>query len=443
MVVFACMGLFLCWGSGVAGGEEEAALRETLRVLNERIEQLEAEVRQLRAAQPPAAAAPPAAPPAAPAVPSVEARLQALEEGVSLLKGLEWSGMLYSSYTYNFNTPDSRENSRRVFDTRHNNFTFDLLQLSIAKTTPGGLGFKTVLDVGKTARGIAADWDGDGALSDAEESNDFEVQEAYLTYTLPLGRGVGLKAGKFVTLLGAEVIEAPANYNISRSFLFGFAIPFTHTGVLVSYPVSELLSVTAGVVNGWDNVVDANDGKTFLGSLGLTPWEGLSWTFNGVYGPEQAERGGAKRGVFDTVLSYTPWEHLEVVLNYDRGTERGLLADGQEALWQGVAGIVSVGGGFFRPEWVPFSLAVRGEWFADADNTRFGVEGLEGGLEVWEVTTTLKWQVSEYLQARLEYRHDEANKRAFAQQRFRRGEESFTRFLRGQDTLAAELAFVF
>ncbi len=43
-------------------------------------------------------------------------------------------------------------------------------------------------------------------------------------------RGLTLKGGKFVTLLGQKVIESPNNLNFSRGYLFGLAIPLTHTG---------------------------------------------------------------------------------------------------------------------------------------------------------------------------------------------------------------------
>ena len=37
-------------------------------------------------------------------------------------------------------------------------------------------------------------------------------------------------AGKFVTPIGAEVIESQDNWNYTRSILFGYAIPFYHLG---------------------------------------------------------------------------------------------------------------------------------------------------------------------------------------------------------------------
>src|SRR5262249_57753422 len=67
-------------------------------------------------------------------------------------------------------------------------------------------------------------------------------------------KGLSIKGGKFVTLLGAEVIEPWSNFNMSRSFLFSFAIPFTTTGALVSYPITDKISVTGGPIMGWDQV---------------------------------------------------------------------------------------------------------------------------------------------------------------------------------------------
>ncbi len=44
----------------------------------------------------------------------------------------------------------------------------------------------------------------------------FDLLEAYGSYMLPIGSGLTIKAGKFVTLLGYEVVESPNNLNFSR-----------------------------------------------------------------------------------------------------------------------------------------------------------------------------------------------------------------------------------
>src|SRR5207244_9388313 len=73
---------------------------------------------------------------------------------------------------------------------------------------------------------------------------------------------------KFCTRDGAEVIKSRDNTNFSRSILFGYAIPFTHTGVRGTYKVSDTFSFTAGVNEGWDTIQSKNGGATL--ELGAT-----------------------------------------------------------------------------------------------------------------------------------------------------------------------------
>jgi hypothetical protein len=58
-----------------------------------------------------------------------------------------------------------------------------------------------------------------------------DIEQSYLSYLAPMGRGLQIDVGKFVTQHGAEVIEAKDNWNYSRSLLFALAIPYYHMGV--------------------------------------------------------------------------------------------------------------------------------------------------------------------------------------------------------------------
>lgn len=419
-VAASCLGLAVVWSLPAwANGD---AVEESLRALNERIKELEQEVARLRQPEAPAAQAADAETPDASAM--LNQRVTALEDGLGLLKGIEFGGMAYASYNYNFNTPDSGGNDLRIFDVNHNDFTMDLLQLEVSKQTDSGIGFHTVLDYGKTAGLIQSDWGGDLA-------HNFEIQQAYVTYTWGIGNGLDMQFGKFATLLGGEVIESPYNPNISRSFMFGYAIPFTHTGALFSYALTDMLSLSAGVVNGWDNVSDNNNGKTFLGSLGLEIGD-LAWTFNGVYGAEDDDSGASKTGVFDTVLTYTPMDHVDFLINFDHGTASDVLG-AKNAEWTGLSGIVSLGGGLLNPGWEKWSVALRGEWFSDDANYRTGAYDGDGNVNLWEITTTLKWAMSDNLQARLEYRHDDANRRVFGKDH---------RYKKSQNSMILEFAYL-
>jgi hypothetical protein len=49
-------------------------------------------------------------------------------------------------------------------------------------------------------------------LNPVGTSNDVvDLTQAFLTYTLPFGNGINLQAGRFVTLLGAEIIRIYSN----------------------------------------------------------------------------------------------------------------------------------------------------------------------------------------------------------------------------------------
>jgi hypothetical protein len=278
--------------------------------------------------------------------------------------------------------------------------------LNIGKQGPDGLSVATKLDFGNTASRIGADWSGDGNFTGVTGDNgDFEIEEVYLNYAPDWSHGVSAKFGKFVTLLGAEVIEAPLDMNYSRSFLFGFAIPFTHTGLLFNIPLTDTLQTNLGVVNGWDNVVDNNNAKTFLGNLAWTANEHFSVAAAGTYGGEQTDKSGNPRGVADLVSTIT-FEPLTVSLNGDYGHENGAAVDGGSAKWYGFSGILGLD--LKNVIQLPTGLYFRGEWFDDDGGSRTGIS-----QKLWEVTITGKYFVTDHFTIWTEYRHDDSNQDPF------------------------------
>jgi hypothetical protein len=200
---------------------------------------------------------------------------------------------LQGGYTFNFQTPDSMTNEQRLFDSKANTFLVDLAQLQFVKDPAvGGLGYKLKLSYGETAKFIHSAGLGN-------PNDEFDLTEAYVNYVAPLGSGLKLQFGKFVTYHSAEVIEARDNFNYSRSFLFNFAIPFTHTGFMAGYKFSDALTVNLYLVNGWDVTDDNNNAKTLGASFIVTPIEPLQLTFNFMYGPEQANNTSNYRFLFD------------------------------------------------------------------------------------------------------------------------------------------------
>lgn len=427
--IVAVVGAVLCIaGTPVWADEPEtAALKADIEVLKNRLARLES---QVQASEPQGI--------------SSLGEKEALPtlELPSGLAGIQMSGYVDTSYQYSFNAPNSTASTLttgRVFDTEANGFTPHAAELVLEKplTDDMPIGFRTDFFFGDDAEIIHAA--GLGNVSAAGENPEaFDLQQAYITARAPIGDGLDFKVGKFVTLLGAEVIESPANWNFSRSYLFGFAIPFTHTGVLASYPLGELGSTTLGVVNGWDIVDDNNMAKSMLGNITLTPIEKTMLSFTLITGAERAADNKNDRTVFDSVVTYQPLEKLTLMANYDYGHESSMTqgAPGttgfDAAGWQGLALYAKYD---LTPTW---NLAGRWEWFDDKDNVRLGLSSADGvandDIDYYEWTLTSQWKLREHVLARLEYRHDKADEAVFLRA---------NRFTDYQDTVAGELIYHF
>ena len=102
------------------------------------------------------------------------------------------------------------------------------------------------------------------AISGGADVDDFAVKQAYVALRAPIGNGLDIKLGVWDTLIGYEVFESGNNPNFSRSYGY-FLEPTHHTGVLLSYHVNDLVSVSAGIANGWAGAV--NDKNYHAGEL--------------------------------------------------------------------------------------------------------------------------------------------------------------------------------
>ena len=340
-----------------------------------------------------------------------------IEEGKSAIEkailGIKLSGFLDTSYTYSSNRPgfgSSGNISLRVFDKDHNQIVFNDFNLTVEKDEKDwGVGFKLVGDFGRTAELLreATLWGSKfqtPGVNGGEPSA--ELREAFITFTLPIGNGLQVKGGKFVTLMGTEVIPAPGspNPNISRSLLFNFAIPFTHTGVLFTYQVVDMLALMGGPVTGWDNPHDNNRQPSFHGGFTFTPAEVFSLATSVMDGPEQKHHSGRNRFTISNVATVKPVSDLTLFLEYSYGHEEKVTASLRNATWQGWAAIASY-------DWTErFNAALRGEIFHDSDGARtsFGRD-----VRVSELTLTAAYKFTAKLMGRAEIRQDWADERIF------------------------------
>lgn len=300
----------------------------------------------------------------------------------------------------------------RVFDYKRNALVLDAVDLSWSKLPENGFGGMLNLTLGKDADTIASY----GTIAKDRgpqngANNVADVTQAFVYY----GAGpFSVIAGKFVTMAGAEVIKGPANPNTSRSILFGYAIPFTHTGARATYKFSDTLSVMAGVNEGWDTFKDTNNDLTAELGLSWVPNKTFSLAAQAYSGKEQLfnyttiSQVKGTRNLIDLVGTINATDKLTFILNYDYGTQDNastvVPSGASKAKWTGLAGYANYQ---FNDQW---KLSFRAEYFDDKDGYRTGV------VQKWkEATLTLAYLPPSVknLELRAEVRGDRSNVASF------------------------------
>lgn len=289
------------------------------------------------------------------------------DAGDAWYRSVNFHVFVSGAYSYNFNIPESGQNQFRVFDFDDNTFKVDVIELAFLKPAEhsGQVGFRLDLEAGASVPRISAA-SGLFRNPDTGEAEDVDLQQAYVSLN---AGGLLLDFGKYVTHTGAEVIEGYDGFNnhYTHSYLFGFAIPFTHTGLRATYSFHKHVSAMFMLVNGWDNVKDNNDGKTFGGQLSLSPSTSFVVYFNYLGGPEQTDDDHNKRHLFDLVAVWSPSSHISFTVNYDVATDANAVGPGKDANWNGLAAYARLG---FSNR---FFLNFRGEEFRDQDGVRTGI----------------------------------------------------------------------
>lgn len=321
------------------------------------------------------------------------------------MNSIEIHSFLSLGYVYNTNDPASDFNSQRIFDFKHDQFRVDDFQFSILKVAeePGDAGFRIDLDAGSN---IPRTIHSAGLFA----GEDVDLRQAYVSYIAPLGNGLTVDFGKFITAFGLEVIEGwqGFNDNYSHSYDFSFAIPFTHTGLRLSYPVNDKFSLMFMVVNGWDKVDDNNDAKGFHGQVGFTPSDDFKVWLNFMGSPEQDGNEDDWRHLFNIVWVVKPFSStlpdLTFSGSYDHGAEDNVGIGGRDADWDSVQGVLRYD---FSPE---FYMAMRVEWMRDEDGARI-MPGIS--QNVWAFTVTPTFLLTENLVIRPEFRYDHSSKYVF------------------------------
>ena len=132
-------------------------------------------------------------------------------------------------------------------------------------------------------------------------------------------------------MLGYETNYAKDNTDFSRAYLFNF-LPFYHSGLRVTCPVNDKVTVMYMLTNGIQQTEDFNDFKSNHFAAIVKPVSQVTWTANYYFGQEQPDGGepGGPDGffrVFDTYVAYTATSALTLGLDVNYVTNEVQQAD--------------------------------------------------------------------------------------------------------------------
>jgi hypothetical protein len=346
-------------------------------------------------------------------------------------KGITLSGYVDTSYTEQFGGRGTGFGGGQAvghqFDVNNNNFNVNAVKIALEKALPDknewAAGFRIDTIYGADARFL----NDSGFTTGDGSSNGFALEQALVKFRIPVGNGLDIYAGKFVTFLGYEVIESPANPNFSRGLLFTNAIPLTNTGVYADYKFNDTFEAKLGVVDGWNNSVSATTGtpnandatfgdKAIMGQLNINaPGKNANITQSFIYSPQNdpaALSAGTPTGAGapfggNPVFVYDIWGNWNPTFDKNGNTTLGFNIDyGYDSYsWYGIALYAQY------KLTKTITLAGRGEYLhSDAGAGKYGAGTFAGNPDSqddYSATATISFAVWDNLLTRAEYRFDD------------------------------------
>jgi hypothetical protein len=337
--------------------------------------------------------------------------------------GLKFGGWLNTGVTYNSNAPSGKFNGPVTFGDRSSELQLNQLYFYIqrAVNTEGGswdfggrFDFMFGTDAVFTQAYGSPRGHWDLRLMNEERFLDIALPQAYFEIFAPFGNGITAKIGHFYTIIGNEVVTAPDNFFYSHAYTMQYGEPFTHTGVLLSYPFDQNWSVTAGAVTGsdfggWDGAWDKGLGN-WAGIGGVT-WtsddKGTSVAVTGTTG-ETSEQDHNMWSMYSVVAKHDIMEGLHYTFQHDHGFANKAIGR-QDATWYGVNNYLTY------DIYDDLGVGIRAEWFRDDDGARVASPGrtltyFPGASSYYAITAGLNWKPLKWVTVRPNVRYDWADK---------------------------------
>ncbi len=305
--------------------------------------------------------------------------------------GIVATGWIAQSYTQNFWSPRDRTNGPVTWTDRSNDYQLNEIYSILKRDVDNGgegwdWGFRWDTQYGTSSR-----FNTSAGFEDKFASN---INQSQYNIAMPNANVIAqyndlkVTMGRYTSPVGFYAIGTYNNFFNTLPYTFQYGEPFTHTGFLAQYQVTDDLNLGAGFIRGWDNTGSFNPGSGYIGtvvrnnlakegdSLSFVPVfssaEPVTYADNGqpisagVAGVPNNPPAFAPRYLQTLVYSRPVAEKLTYVFQSDFGYQANAWADGSAAHWYGVNQYL-----YYKVNNC-ISWGINAEWFRDDTGYRVG-----------------------------------------------------------------------
>ncbi|MEQ8711671.1 MAG: porin [Cyclobacteriaceae bacterium] len=251
-------------------------------------------------------------------------------------------------YAHEFNKPADQNRPYVTQAVRHNEFNLNWLFIKAEyedDKVRGSVGLQTGTYV---------------QTNYAAEPNDL-TRLIYDTYAgVKLGERVWLDAGVFGGHTGYESPLSIENEVFTRALATEYT-PYYQTGVRLSAELTDQLSLTAVVLNGWQIISETNDAKSYGFNLTYAVSDRLTINYGNLLGNEGNDAIGKKYRIYNHFYTrYQVSDGFHLMLSLDHGSQEAWDSDEAASFFFATL----IGGVKFSEK---FDLGLRYEYVIDED----------------------------------------------------------------------------
>ena len=253
-------------------------------------------------------------------------------------KGWKLGGNLAQSFTYNFQSPTNRYNGPVGWTDQSNQYQLNQFWLYAEKATSTAdkdwdFGGRADMNYGSSSRlftesGLETNRLASGGVYGLALPQ-FYAEVAY--------KKLKVKAGHFISPVGYFTVDTTQNFFNTIPYTYQWGEPFTHTGILATYQLSDALVVSSGVTRGWDNFGRNNPHLGYLGTWGYTFQDKSNLTQVIIWSNEPNQNLNFSSRYYQSLVYSKPInDKVTYVGQTDFGTQDNAMLDGRRANWYGV-----------------------------------------------------------------------------------------------------------